>query len=91
MKKALTTVLIISLILNAVLIIGFLTYKSYVKKSNFELAAINAQSEASLLTNILTDLDPNDPAKIEALKKRLQDNIKNAKEVEEIWRQAAER
>ncbi len=89
MSKGIKIVLIISLLLNVGLVIGFVTFKSYVKSYEFQLAAIVAQSEASLLGNVLSELESGDPAKITALKERLRKDIEQAQKVKEIWELAA--
>lgn len=89
MTKGIKVVLIVSLLLNVGLIIGFGSYKSYVKSQNFKLAAINAQAEASILKNVLSELESDDPAKITALKERLRKDIEKAQKSKTIWQQAA--
>lgn len=89
MTKQIKIILIVSLLLNVGLIISFGFYKSYVKSQNFKLAAINAQAEESVLKNILSDLESDDPAKIAALKKRLHKDIEKAQKASAIWQKAA--
>lgn len=91
MTKAIKIVLIVSLLLNAGLIIGFVSYKSYVKSQTFKLAALTAEAEANLLKNVLSDLESDDPAKLTALKERLRKDIENAEKTKAIWQQAAEK
>jgi uncharacterized protein YneF (UPF0154 family) len=87
--KWIRIILIISLLLNVGLIIGFGFYKSYVKSQNFKLAAINAQAEASVLKNVLSELESGDPMKITALKEQLRKDIEDAQRSKEIWQRAA--
>ncbi len=89
MTKGIKAVLIVSLLLNVGLIIGFWSYKSYVKSQNFKLAAINAQAVASILKNVLSELESDDPAKITVLKERLRKNIEKAQTAKVVWQQAA--
>jgi len=89
MAKGIKIILIISLLLNVGLIIGFGSYKSYVKSQIFKLAAINAQAEASVLKNVLSELESDDPVKITALKERLRKDIEKAQKSKEIWQRAA--
>jgi len=89
MTKGIKAVLIISLLLNVGLIIGFWSYRSYVKSQNFKLAAINAQAEASILKNVLSELESDDPAKITVLKERLRKNIEKVQTAKVTWQQAA--
>ena len=89
MTKGIKVVLIVSLLLNVRLIIGFWSYKSYVKSQGFGLAAINAQAVASILKNVLSEIESDDPAKITLLKERLRKNIEKAQTVKVTWQQAA--
>ena len=89
MTKGIKAVLIVSLLLNVGLIIGFWSYKSYVKSQNFKLAAINAQAVASILKNVLSEIESDDPAKITVLKERLRKDIEKARMAKVTWQQAA--
>lgn len=89
MTKGIKAVLIVSLLLNVGLIIGFWSYKSYVKSQNSKLAAINAQAEASILKNVLSEIESDDPAKITLLKERLRKNIEKVRTAKVTWQQAA--
>ena len=91
MTKGIKVVLIVSLLLNVGLIIGFGCFKSYVRYNCFKLIAMDVQAEASLLKNILSELESDDPVKITALKERLQKHIENAQKIKAIWQQAAEK
>ncbi len=90
MTKGIKFVLIVSLLLNAGLIIGFWSYHSFVKSQMFKSTVMTIQAEKSLLKNVLSELESDDPAKITALKKRLRKNIEQAQKSEAIWQQAAE-
>ncbi|MCX5634240.1 MAG: hypothetical protein NTW55_00130 [Planctomycetota bacterium] len=89
MAKGFKAVLIVSLLLNLVLIIGFLSYKNYVKSQFFGLAAITAQSETIQLENILSDIESDDTARITALKERLHRYIEQGQKTSAIWQKAA--
>ena len=89
MKKGIKIVLIVSLLLNVGLIIGFVSYTSYMKEHTFRFAALSAEAEAKVLKNILSDLDSDDPAKITALKERLRKDIEKAKKASINMQQAA--
>jgi len=91
MAKGLKVALLVSLLLNAALIVGFLFFRNYVRTEMFKLVATTAQSKVNLLENILSDLDPNDPVKITALKERLHKNIQRSQTTADIWQQAADR
>lgn len=91
MSKIVKIVLIISLLLNVGLAVGFWSYKSYVTTKSFELAALTARAEASLLKSVLSELESDDPEKIAALKERLRRHIEGAQKSEEIWQRAAEK
>ena len=91
MSKGIKTVLIVSLLLNIGLIAGFVTYKGYVRSATFKLVAMNAQAEESLLRDILSKLETDDPEEISALKERLRRDIEQAQKSQTIWEQAAEK
>jgi hypothetical protein len=84
------TALIFSLVLNFALITGFGFYKHYVRKTLFQLAALNAQAEVKNLEIIISELNSNDAIKTENLKERLQKQIENAKKVAAAWEDASE-
>jgi uncharacterized protein YneF (UPF0154 family) len=89
MAKGFKAILIVSLLLNVGLIIGFWSYKNYVRTQNFKLAAINAQSETNLLKNILSDIGSADPARITALKEKLNKYIEQGQKNSAMWQKAA--
>ena len=91
MSKWLKIMFISSVVLNIALVVGAIWARSYIRTTNFEIAAMTAETEGSFARHILTELESNDPDKIEALKKQLQKNIEQAEKVADIWRNAAKR
>jgi hypothetical protein len=57
----------------------------------FELAAMTAEAEGRLAKHMLTELESDEPDRIEKVKKLLQNNIETAKKAADMWRQAAEK
>jgi hypothetical protein len=86
MTKGIKVVLIASLLLNVGLIIGFVSFRSFAKSEMFKLVVMTIQAEESLLKNILSELESDDPAKITALKERLRKHIEQAQKQEEMLR-----
>jgi len=91
MSKWLKIMFISSVVLNIALVIGTIWARSYIRTKSFELAAITAEVEGSFARHILTELESDEPDRIEALKKRLEKNIEQAEKVADIWRNAAKR
>ena len=89
MAKMIKLTLIVSLLLNAGLIVGFGVYKSYATSQNLKCVALAAQSETKLLEGIFSDLESGDPAKITALKERLRKHVEIAQKNTAIWQQIA--
>jgi hypothetical protein len=89
MTKTIKLVLIVSLLLNVCLVVGFVVCKKYVAAQCFELVACTGQAETKLLEGIVSDLESDDPAKITALKERLRKQLEIAREATEMWQQAA--
>jgi hypothetical protein len=90
MTKGIKIALIVSIILNACLIIGFIYYRNFVKYKSYKQAAMTSQIELKLLETISSELESNDPDKITALKEWLQKNIELGKKNVEIRQQAAD-
>jgi hypothetical protein len=84
MTKGLKVVLIVSLLLNVGLIIGFVSFRNFVKSQIFKETVMTIQAEEKLLKNILSELESDDPANITALKERLRKNIEQAQKLEAI-------
>ncbi|MHC5075072.1 MAG: hypothetical protein ACYTFM_01390 [Planctomycetota bacterium] len=86
MTKGIKVVLVVSLLMNVGLIVGFVSFRSFAKSEMFKLAVMTIQAEESLLKNILSELESEDPAKITALKERLRKYIERAEKHEEMLR-----
>jgi uncharacterized membrane protein len=80
-----------SVVLNIALIIGVIWARNYVRKQSFELAATTAEAEGKLAKHILTKLESDEPDRIEAVKKLLQNSVENSEKAADMWRQAAEK
>ena len=91
MSKWLKIMFISSVVLNIALIIGVIWARSYVRKQSFELAAMTAEAEGSFAKHILMELESDEPDRIEAVKKMLQNSIENTKKAADMWRQVAEK
>lgn len=89
MAKGLKIILIVSLLLNVGLIIGFWSYKNYVTSEYFKLAALTAQAETNLLESILSEIKSDDPAEITALKEKLHNYIEQSRRNSAMWQKAA--
>ena len=74
MKKQ-TVILGISLLLNILLIIGFLYFKNYMRSQTFRIAAINSDGNVKRSRFILSTIESGDPNKIDLLKERLRITI----------------
>ncbi len=75
-------VFIVSLVLNAVLVIGFWVYHNFAKSQIFKMAVMVPQAEKNLIVSILPELESGDSERITALEERLRMNIENAEKVE---------
>lgn len=91
MSRSLKIMLILSVILNVLFIVGTFWARSYITSRDFELAAVNAEAEAGFARQVLTELESDEPARIEALKLRLKRDIEQAEKVAGLWRAAAEK
>ena len=91
MSKWLKIMFVSSIVLNIALIIGVIWARSYVRKQSFELAAMTAEAEGRLAKHILTELESDEPDRIEAVKKMLQNSIENTEIAADMWRQVAEK
>ena len=91
MSKWLKIMFISSVVLNIALIIGVIWARSYVRKQSFELAAMTAEAEGNFAKHILMELESDEPDRIEAVKKMLQNSIENTKKAADMWRQVAEK
>jgi len=89
MARGLKVTLIVSLVLNVGLAVGFLAYRNFVQSHVAAGAVSMAQGEARLLRGILADLESNDPQRTEALKERLKQYISNAETAASAFQQAA--
>ena len=89
MTKGMKVIFVASVLLNIILIIGFVLFRNYVKTTMFRGAAMTAQAETMVLKNILTEIDSNDPARIAALKESLPKQIENCQKAAAIWERAA--
>ncbi len=91
MSRWLKIILILSVILNVLFIVGTFWARSYITSRDFELAALYAEAEARFARLVLTELEYDEPARIEALKLRLKRDIEQAEKVAGLWRAAAEK
>jgi uncharacterized membrane protein len=91
MSKWLKIMFVSSIVLNIALIIGVIWARSYVRKQSYELAAMTAEAEGRLAKHILTELESDEPDRIEAVKKMLQNSIENTEIAADMWRQVAEK
>jgi hypothetical protein len=90
MGRGLKIALVVSLLLNVALVVGFLSYRSSVASHTTQGAVSMAAGEASLLKSILADLESDDPQKLEALKERLKVQIATAETAARQFQQAAQ-
>lgn len=88
MAKKMKVALVLSLLLNVGLAVGFLCFKSYVGSQTFKMAAMTAEAEGRLLQGILADIESDDPERLEALKQKLTLSIENSRKAASTWRQA---
>jgi hypothetical protein len=91
MSKWLKIMFVSSVVLNIALVIGAIWVRSYVRKQSFELAATTAEAEGRLAKHILKELESDEPDRIEAVKKLLQNSIENTEKAADMWRQVAEK
>ena len=91
MVKWLKIMFVSSVVLNIALVVGVIWARSYVRTKNFELAAMTADAEGRLAKHILTELESDEPDRIEAVKKLLQSNIETAEKAADLWRDVAEK
>lgn len=91
MSKWLKILFISSVVLNIALVTGTIWARSFIRTKTFELAAISAEAEGRLARHVLTELESDEPDRIEELKKQLQKNIEQAEEVADMWRNAAKK
>ena len=91
MSKWLKIMFVSSVVLNIALVVGVIWVRSYMRTKTFELAAMTAEAEGRLAKHILTELESDEPDRIEAVKKMLQNNIETAKIAADMWRQAVEK
>lgn len=88
MKSGIKIGFIISVVLNVLLITSLILGRNYVKRTNFELAAINANAEANLAKSLLNTLGTEDPEGIKKLKERLRTIATQGEKTAEIWKSA---
>ena len=91
MSKGLKIMFVSSVALNIAFVIGAIWARSYVRTRSFEMAAMTAEVEGKVIRHVLTELESEDPNRIEALKEQLQKNIEQAEDVAVMWRNAAKR
>ena len=91
MSKRLKIMFILSVVLNIALVIGAIWARSFVRTKSFELAAMTAEAEGRLARHILTELESDEPERIEAVKKLLQNSIETSEKAAEMWRDVAEK
>jgi hypothetical protein len=91
MSKELKIMFVSSIVLNVALVIGAVWARSYVRTQGFEMAAMTAEVEGKVIKHVLTELESEDPNRIETLKEQLQKNMKQADDVAEMWRHVAKK
>jgi len=91
MSKGLKIMFVSSVVLNIAFVIGAIWARSYVRTRSFEMAAMSAEAEGKVIRHVLTELESEDPNRIETLKEQLQKNIEQAEDVAVMWRNAAKR
>ena len=87
--KWLKVTLVASLLLNVILITGFVCFKNYMRDTHFKFIATFYEGETKMLENILSDIESNDPARIAALKERLAMNIETGQKAGIVFWKAA--
>ena len=75
MTKTLKAILIVSLLLNITLAVGFVWFRSFVGTKLVDGWVMAAEAEQHQLQSILADLESGDPNKIDALEDRLREQI----------------
>ncbi|MHC4647887.1 MAG: hypothetical protein ACYTBJ_20685 [Planctomycetota bacterium] len=89
MNKRPKVILYLSLVLNVTLIVGFGVYRSYMEKTLFRLAEMTEQAEVQRLEHIVSQLEPDEPSKIDALKQQLERDVETGRATAKIWHQVA--
>ena len=91
MKSWIKIGFIISVMLNVLLIASLILGRNYVKRTNFELAAMTAKAEANLAKSLLGTLSTEAPEGIKKLKERLRTIADQGEKTAEIWNSAAKK
>lgn len=91
MAKGLKIALVLSLLLNVGLVVGFLGYRSYVGNQMKQAVATSARSETSLLRSVLADIESDDPGRIRSLKQKLRASIEMGDKAIEMMQEMAEK
>lgn len=91
MKSWIKIGFIISVVLNVLLIVSLILGRNYVRKTNFELAAMNAEAEVNLARSLLSTLDDEEANNIKQLKERLRTIAAQGEKTAEIWNSAAKK
>jgi hypothetical protein len=88
MKKWKNVVIICSLILNVLLIIGFLAFRYYMRFTMFELSAVCSNTIAANCKHALSVLDFNDAGQIPEHKEFLKMQIESNTKAAQAWEKA---
>jgi len=89
MTKWPKVILYLSLVLNVAFLIGFGVYRSCMAKQLFRLSEMTEQAEVQRLEYIVSQLAPDEPSKIDALRQQLERDIETGGTAAKIWHQAA--
>lgn len=89
MVQRLKIALILSVVLNTILIVGILWARMYIRRTSFELAALNSEAQANFAKFVLTEIESGDATRIQTLKKQLTAQIEQGHSKAELWRSAA--
>lgn len=84
------TLLIASLVLNAILVVGLVWSAARSRRTAFQLMADTTTAEVRLQTHILSALESSDPSRLEAVRRTLRRNIDQGRGVAADWAAAAE-
>ncbi len=90
MSKWVRIIFISSLVLNVILIIGFVFFKKSINTEIYRIGASKATSDVAAARYILRELESGDPNRITKVKRYLQDSIEVGRKEAEEYRSAAE-
>ncbi len=87
MKKA---PLIISVVINALLIVAVIALFQYSRRTSFRMVADFTEAEVRLQKHFLAELESGDPARLKEVKTTLKRNIENGNKVATDWQNASQ-